>query len=133
MNTKKPNMINLLLNSKIIDCSFPLDSKCSIWPGGNRLLKCPFRTISKDGYKKEVFILSSNLGTHIDSPSHFFEGARTITDLKISELICPLVVIDVSAKVKQHSDYLLQVNDVLKWEKKYGKIPQKSFVCMKTG
>lgn len=133
MKTKQELLLNQLLNSKIIDCSHALDSRCSMWPGGNRLLKCPFRTYKNDGYKCEVVVLSCDLGTHIDSPSHFIEGARTITDLKLSELICPCVVVDVSQKVKQNADYLLQVSDVIEWEKKYGKIPDKSFVCMKTG
>jgi kynurenine formamidase len=58
-------------------------------------------SINKDGYQKEVYILACDLGTHIDSPSHFIKGDRTIVDLKITELICPLVVIDVSLKVEK--------------------------------
>jgi hypothetical protein len=44
-----------------------------------------------------------------------------------------MVVIDVTEKVKKNSDYELSIEDLINWEKKFGEIPNNSFICMKTG
>ena len=51
-----------------------------------------------EGYKKCIFYMACDIGTHIDSPSHWYEDGRTITDLKLDELTAAGAVIDVSAK-----------------------------------
>lgn len=44
------------------------------------------------------------------------------------------MVIDVPEdKINQNADYALTEKDVLDWESKYGQIPAKSMVCMRTG
>jgi len=127
------NLNEIFINYKIIDCSHSLNEKTTLWPGGIHLTVCPFRTYEKDGFSTNVYNISCDLGTHIDSPSHFFKGMRTISDLTTRELISPAVIVDVTSKVEQNADYELCVEDILNWESKFGIIPEKAIVCMKTG
>lgn len=125
--------IDLTKAYRIVDCSHTIDSSIPIWPGGQRLEKKIFRTYEKDGYSKESFLMGDDLGTHMDSPAHFIKGKHTISDIAISNLICPAVVVDIEAKAAQNPDYTLTVGDMLQWEKQHGNIPTGALVCMKSG
>src|SRR5262249_11464112 len=48
-------------------------------------------------------------------------------------LIAPLVVLDVTASVRQKPDYQVAVEDVAKWEQANGQIPQGAVVIARTG
>jgi kynurenine formamidase len=51
----------------------------------------------------------------------------------LAEWIGPAVKIDVTAKCEQNRDYLLSVEDIEAWEKKFGRIPEGAWVIMSTG
>ncbi|ADK15484.1 MULTISPECIES: cyclase family protein [Clostridium] len=93
-----------------------------------------FETIftHKDGFFVKQYTFAGQYGTHLDPPVHFAEGGRYIDELELQELVLPLVVIDLSEKVKENDDYVLTVDDILEWEKKYGKIPEGSFVAFRS-
>jgi kynurenine formamidase len=48
------------------------------------------------------------------------------------DMLMPLVVIDVHAKVAKNPDYVLSVDDIRDWEKRHGTIPKGAFVAMRT-
>ena len=77
--------------------------------------------------------MACDVGTHIDSPAHWFANGRSISDIPIEELACPGAVIDVIAKCNANHDYRLTVEDINEFESKHGKIPKGALVCMKTG
>ena len=77
--------------------------------------------------------MSCDIGTHIDSPGHFIKGGRRIHELVMNELTAPGVVVDVTDKVKNNSDYELTVDDLTQWETEYGLIPDGALIVMKTG
>lgn len=81
----------------------------------------------------ENISLCTGIGTHIDSPGHFFEGKKLIHELTLDELRSFGVIINVRSKCKNNPDYELTVDDIREWEKKYGIIPKNSLVCMRTG
>src|SRR3989337_3127759 len=60
------------------------------------------------------------------------KGFRTVDEIDPKEMVMPLVVIDVHEKVEKNPDYQITMEDVKEWEKKYGSIPQGSFVAMRT-
>ena len=75
--------------------------------------------------------MSAGIGTHMDAPSHCFEQLRSISDIPLQDLICACRVIDVSDHA--HDQYSVTVDDVHTFEKKYGKIPEHTFVIIRTG
>lgn len=84
------------------------------------------------GFLAHEYQIPGQWGTHVDPPAHFVKGKRFLDDISVKEMVLPLVVIDVSEKVKANPDYQITMDDVKAWEKKYGKIPPKSFVAMRT-
>ncbi|MCC3862080.1 cyclase family protein [Pseudemcibacter aquimaris] len=71
-------------------------------------------------------------GTHVDPPVHFVGGLRDLEDIALSEMILPLIVIDVHEKVEADPDYQVSMSDVYAWEEKHGPVPANSFVALRT-
>ncbi len=75
--------------------------------------------------------MKAGIGTHIDAPAHCIPGGVTIDQLPLQDLIVPCIVIDVSSYADEN--YILDVPDIERFEKKYGQISPKSFVIIRTG
>ena len=86
----------------------------------------------ENGFLSQVFTHVGQWGTHIDAPSHFMEGGRSVDDIGVKDMVMPLVILDVHEKVVLDPDYLVSMDDVNAWEAKYGKITQGSFVALRT-
>ncbi len=73
-------------------------------------------------------------GTHVESSSHNFgTRGRTIDQYPLSTFICPGVVIKIMNKAKTNPEYKVTVDDLLAWQKKYGKIPDGAIIVLNTG
>lgn len=72
-------------------------------------------------------------GTHVDPPAHFARGGRTLDELPVTEMILPLVVVDVRAQVAADVDHLVTPADIEAHEQQHGRIGPGSFVALLTG
>jgi len=90
-------------------------------------------TIEKGGYFAREICLPEHFGTHIDAPAHFARGLWTVDQIPAERLVAPLVILDVSVKVKQNPDYQISVRDISEWETANGQIPQAAVVMAHTG
>jgi kynurenine formamidase len=122
--------------AKRLDMTYPFEESTIYWPTAK-----PFALeklswgVTAGGwwYASNNFSASEHGGTHVDAPIHFARGGRTIDQVPLEEWIGPAVKIDVSQKCEKNRDYLLAVEDVLGWEKSFGKIPDGAWVIMDTG
>ena len=89
-------------------------------------------TVEKDGFRIDETCHVGQWGTHIDAPAHFHAGLRSVDQIDPSEMLLPLVVLDVHGKVAQNADYVLTIDDVRAWETRHGRIPKGAFVAMRT-
>ncbi|NLL35944.1 MAG: cyclase family protein [Fretibacterium sp.] len=71
-------------------------------------------------------------GTHVDPPCHFVKGGRTLDELDVKEMICPLAVLDVHEKAAANPDYAGAPEDLYDWEKRHGRLPEGAFVVLRT-
>jgi len=90
-------------------------------------------TLEKNQYFARNISLPEHFGTHMDAPAHFARGMWTIDQVPPERLVAPLVVLDVSANVKNHPDYLVSVQDIAGWEHINGQIPPGAVVMVRTG
>jgi kynurenine formamidase len=102
------------------------------WKGFGEETVTTLYTIAKDGFKVQQFTHVGQWGTHIDPPAHFHEGLRTIDQVPLTEMLMPLVVLDVHAQVARNPDYTPTLGDVQAWEKRHGRIPEHAFVALRT-
>ena len=75
-------------------------------------------------------------GTHFDAPSHWFTGRDvpngTVDTLPAERMIAPAVVIDCAAECARDEDHLLTRQALESWEERHGRIPEGSWVLMRS-
>jgi kynurenine formamidase len=81
--------------------------------------------------------MGEHTGTHFDAPIHWITG-RDLPDnacdtIPPRRLVGPACVIDVTAEVAKHPDFLLMPDGVVAWENQYGSIPKGAWVLLRTG
>ena len=90
-------------------------------------------TIPGDGFYAQQWTLAEHSGTHVDVPGHFIVGGRLAPEITPEELIVPIVVIDISERAARDSDTVLTVDDLRRFERRNGRIPNGALVCMDSG
>lgn len=86
-----------------------------------------------DGFTAHRYSIVGQWGTHVDPPSHFVRGGRTLDQIPVEEMLLPLVVLNISDRVRLDEDATPTLADILAWEERNGFIPEGSFVALRTG
>jgi len=94
----------------------------TVFDWGNPMLECLIQTFKFPG----------QFGTHIDFPGHFIKNAPLSEAYGAANMIYPLCVIDVTAKVAKDPHYAATSEDIREYEAKYGPIPDGAFVALRT-
>ena len=76
---------------KILDLTRPLGEEVPVYPGGERPI---FRRRELDGYTVTDLQLTTHTGTHMDAPSHTFEGGTTVDRIPLEQLVGRVRVLD---------------------------------------
>jgi kynurenine formamidase len=87
----------------------------------------------KDGFNLNWWRIIEHAGTHLDAPIHFSEKGSTADKIAAGELVVPLAVVDVRKQAESNPDYLVGLEDVRAWERKFGRLPDGCCVAMMSG
>jgi kynurenine formamidase len=81
------------------------------------------------------FRTGEHTGTHFDAPNHWVTGRdrEDVSSVPASRLVAPAAVIDVSHRVAEDPDFLLEVDDVREWEATHGALPAGGWLFVRTG
>ncbi len=93
----------------------------------------PIATLDANGVAANKWTIHEHLGTQIDAPNHFAAGGRALHELRVDELIVPLVVIDIRSRAAEDPDAVLTIEDIAAWERLHGRIPDRACVMMLSG
>jgi len=124
------------IQERLLDMTYPYNEDTIYWPTAESFhLEKDSWGFTEKGYwyASNKFSAAEHGGTHADAPIHFSENGRTIDQIPLEEWIGPAVKIDVTKKCNENRNYLLSVEDIKGWEKKYGKIPEGAWIIMYTG
>lgn len=132
-------LLDLLRKAEFVDLTHTFDSDIPHWPGfppSSRELAYWYDDSQNPtlgtGFFAEIFTHVGQWGTHVDPPAHFIPGLRTVDQIDVREMVMPLVVIDVHEQAAANPDYQITMQDVLRWERRHGRIPKGAFVAMRT-
>lgn len=82
------------------------------------------------------FKCGEHTGTHFDAPIHWVSGKdypNNATDtIEPEKFVGPACVINVADKVNKNPDHLVTVDQILDWEKEHGRIPEQSWVLIRS-
>lgn len=120
----------------VVDLTYPFNASTIYWPtekGFN--LKSIFYGKTTGGYFYSAyqFCAPEHGGTHLDAPRHFSQSGHTVDQIPVSQLIGPVVVINVVEQAKKQTDYAITTADIENFEKEYRPLNQQDIVLFYTG
>jgi len=74
-------------------------------------------------------------GTHLDAPVHWVtaKDGEDVSQIRPRRLVAPAAVIDVSERVADDPDFLLEIDHVRQWEAAHGPLPEGGWLLLRTG
>ena len=117
----------------VVDLTHPFSPSLPVYPGYKPVQIRPRSTIAQNGFANNEITFDEHTGTHVDAPSHFVVGATSGDRLPVNRLIAPLAVIEIADRAAKDPDTLVTVDDLLQWEKRYGRVPAGALVAMHAG
>ncbi|MDV7356690.1 cyclase family protein [Rhodococcus oxybenzonivorans] len=128
---------------ELIDLTAPLTDKTPVLrlpePFKNTL---PFRLELISRYDEEGpgwywnnIHTGEHTGTHVDAPNHWITGkdGLDVSQVPLRSLITPAVVLDVTDRVAENPDFLLDIADIEQWQRTHGALPSGGWLLYRTG
>ena len=66
-------------------------------------------TVEDDGFLVHRYAHVGQWGTHVDPPSHFIAGGRTLDEIPVEDMLLPLIVLDARDGVAADADYVVDI------------------------
>ncbi|MEP0941362.1 MAG: cyclase family protein [Rhizobiaceae bacterium] len=85
------------------------------------------------GFNLFQLSINEHTATHIDAPLHFSADGKSVDEIEPSDLVAPLVVIDIREKADRDADAQVTPDDINAWVAKHGPLPEKCCVAMNSG
>ena len=127
-----PTMANTIAYDRVVDLTHALPPEFPTYFGVPGLeIETEF-SLEIDGFNAKHWRLNEHTGTHMDAPFHFSDQ-DTADEIPVENLIGPLVIIDIRAKVEENSDAQLTPDDLAAWEAEHGAVPAGGIVAMFSG
>jgi kynurenine formamidase len=132
---------NHLKGAKYVDLTHTITPAIPVWAGFGRSTFAPALdprsgkpyTYAQDGFEATAYALATDqLGTQLDPPAHWDPSYPAIDELPPTYALRPLAVISIVPELAGHPSYALQVADILRWERRHGRIPAGSVVFVRS-
>jgi len=117
----------------IYDLTHTLSSKTPVYPLFKPIQITDRFSYARDGFYCKELVLYEHTGTHMDAPIHFVSGGVSADRIPVDRFFAPLAVISIKARADKDADASLTVDDIMAWEKRYGRLPRGAFVAMDSG
>jgi len=117
----------------IYDLTHTLSSKTPVYPAFKPIQIIDRFSIARDGFYCKELVLIEHTGTHMDAPIHFVNGGSSADRIPVDRLFAPLAVMSIKERADKDADAGLAVDDILAWEKRYGRLPSGAFVAISSG
>ena len=112
-----------------IDLTLLISQNLPSFPGSPKPQFIPWSKLNQDGYNLELLFLSSHSGTHLDAPYHFIKNGSKVHQISLKRLVSDAVLINIKKQAHQE----ITKNELIKYEKKFGRISNNSTIVFSTG
>ena len=120
-------------HSRVVDMTHTFSETFPTWGGAPGLSREQAFNFAENGFNLFNMSVNEHAGTHVDAPLHFSADGKSIDELPVGDLVCPLCVVDVAASAAEDPDYRLTPDDLKAWMAQHGEIPDGACVAMYSG
>ncbi|MTH64951.1 cyclase family protein [Paracoccus shanxieyensis] len=120
-------------SGKVVDLTYVFDETFPTFDGVPGIAYEEAVNFDASGYQLWKITFFEHSGTHIDAPLHFSKDGLSVAELAPESLICPLCVIDITAKARDDANAALEAEDVEAFISAHGEIPKGACVAMNSG
>ncbi len=120
-------------SGRVVDLTHAYDGAFPTFDGNPGILYEPAVKFEDSGYQLWKLTIFEHTGTHIDAPLHFTSDGTSVADLAPERLVCPLCVVDISAKAAEEANAMVMPEDIEAWVTANGAIPAGACVAMHSG
>lgn len=118
---------------RVVDLTHAYDDAFPTFDGNPGILYEPAVEFEGNGYQLWKLTIYEHTGTHIDAPLHFSADGTSVADLAPERLVCPLCVIDLTAKAAEDANAMVEPEDIEAWVSANGAIPAGACVALHSG
>jgi kynurenine formamidase len=118
---------------RVVDLTHAYDGSFPTFDGQPGILYDMVVDIKASGYQLYKLTIFEHTGTHIDAPLHFSADGTSVADLAPERLVCPLCVIDLTARAAEDANAMVEPADIEAWVSANGAIPAGACVAMNSG
>ena len=122
-----------LRGAEVVDLTHALRPDFPLFPVYSPVEMAERFSVADDGFFVRSWSFDEHCGTHVDAPAHFSAAAATVDLLDPAELVLAAAVVDVREKVATDDDALIEPDDVLAWERRHGRLPERCALFALTG
>lgn len=120
-------------NGKLVDMTHTLDEAFPTFGGAPGITYDKQANFSDHGYNLFFLTVNEHCGTHVDAPLHFSADGASVAEMAVESLVCPLAIIDISARAAENADAQVTPDDISAWVAANGPIPDGACVAMNSG
>ncbi len=87
------------------------------------------------GWYWNNFRTGEHTGTHLDAPIHWVTGQDKddVSQIPARRLVAPAAVLDFSEQAAVDPDWVLEMDDITRWESRHGSLPDGGWLLLRTG
>ena len=118
---------------RVVDLTHPIHPIGPLWPGDPATTRSQNLSVESEHYSLFAWSFGEHTGTHIGAPSHYIEKATTIDQLSVRRLQLPLAIVPLPKRQRKTHNYAITVKDMLRDERRSGRIVPGALVALETG
>ena len=118
---------------RVIDLTHVYDDAFPTYDGHPGITMKAINEFGRDRSNLFRLTIFEHTGTHVDAPLHFSADGASLSELDPQKLLCPLCVIDISAKAKDEVNAMVMPEDIERWISVNGAIPEGACFAMHSG
>lgn len=118
---------------EIIDLTHTLSPEFPTFDDGPGIKHEQLFNLKDDGFNLFEITINEHSGTHVDAPLHYSADGKSVDELELSDLFAPLAIVDIREKADADRDAELTPDDLRKWIRSNGPLPERCCVAMNSG
>lgn len=120
-------------SGRVVDLTHAYDGSFPTFDGNPGIIFEQAVKFEEAGYQLFKLTIFEHTATHIDTPLHFTADGTSVDALDPQRLVCPLCVVDITAKAAEDPNAMVEAADIEAWVSANGAIPAGACVAMHSG